>query len=59
MCFLDFRDHAATIWAQRNDRLLVTVSLSDCKDPSIEFKSDSLNIRYVINAFLIEGNLAY
>ena len=28
------------LWAQRSDRLYITIDLQDCKDPTVELDSD-------------------
>merc|ERR1711976_4156 len=36
------RLHPAVVWAQRNDKLYLTINLEDCKDPTIKLEEDKL-----------------
>ncbi|XP_001635633.2 prostaglandin E synthase 3 [Nematostella vectensis] len=37
--------HPLTLWAQRKDKILLTISLVDCKDPQIELTEKNLTFR--------------
>jgi hypothetical protein len=39
--------HAPMEWAQRKDKLFITVDVEDCSEPQIELTETSLTFKYV------------
>jgi len=44
-CVYD-RHLPAVIWAQRNDKLYVTINVEDCQDAAVNFDDSKLTFRY-------------
>jgi len=53
----------AVIWAQRNDKLYVTINVEDCQDAVVNFEDSKLTFRYhslwLIRSFLVLVMLHY
>ena len=46
MCDVFDRHLPAVIWAQRNDKLYVTINVEDCQNAVINFDDSKLTFRY-------------
>jgi len=46
LCCLCDRHLPAVIWAQRNDKLYVTINVEDCQNAVVSFDDSKLTFRY-------------
>jgi len=45
----------AVIWAQRNDKLYVTINVEDCQNAVVNFDDSKLTFRYFISSGCLFG----
>jgi len=43
----------AVIWAQRNDKVYVTINVEDCQDAAVSFDDSKLTFRYLAKLLVI------